>query len=56
MKHWWCAECQVEVGLGKHGRCDICDSEAVDLLPIDARLTCSVSAIAEHSEPASACA
>jgi hypothetical protein len=56
MKHWWCAECQAEVGLGKHGRCATCDSEAVDLLPNDGELTRSVSAIAEHSESVSACA
>ena len=56
MKHWWCAECQSEVGLGKHGRCATCDSEAVDLLPTDDGLTCSASAISEHSEPAQTCA
>jgi hypothetical protein len=56
MKHWWCAECQVEVRLGKHGRCATCDSEAVDLLPIDRELNSSVSAITEHLEPAQACA
>jgi hypothetical protein len=33
MKLWWCVECQARVGLGKHGRCEICESEAVDLLP-----------------------
>ena len=33
MKLWWCVECQAKVGLGKHGRCEKCESEAVDLLP-----------------------
>ena len=29
MKHWWCAGCEAEVGLDRHGRCGICGSEAV---------------------------
>jgi len=33
MKLWWCADCQAKVRLGKHGRCEECQSEAVDLLP-----------------------
>jgi hypothetical protein len=33
MKLWWCANCQAKVRLGKHGRCEECESEAVDLLP-----------------------
>jgi Zn finger protein HypA/HybF involved in hydrogenase expression len=33
MKLWWCADCQAQVGLGKHGRCEKCESEAVNLLP-----------------------
>ncbi len=56
MKHWWCVECQANVGLGKHGRCAICDSEAVDLLPTDSELNRSVSATLKPSEPAPACA
>jgi hypothetical protein len=54
MKHWWCMECQAKVGLSKHGKCAVCDSEAVDLLLNEAQLTCSVSATSEHSEPAPA--
>jgi len=53
MKHWWCMECQKEVGLGKHGRCEICESEAVDLLPEDSELTSSVSTAETDSEPVS---
>jgi hypothetical protein len=56
MKHWWCVECQANVGLGKHGRCAICDSEAVDLLPTDNELNRSGSATLKPSEPAPACA
>jgi len=54
MKHWWCAECQAEVGLGKHGRCAVCDSEAVDQLPEAGELSCSASETSERSEPATA--
>ena len=43
MKHWWCMECQTNVGLNKHGRCEICESEGVDLLP----------AVADLNRPAS---
>jgi len=51
MKHWWCAECEKEVGLGKHGRCECCESEAVDLLPEDGELTGSVSREQTASKP-----
>lgn len=54
MKRWWCMECQAEVGLGKHGRCAVCDSEAVDPLPADAKLTAPVSGPSEHSRQGSA--
>jgi len=56
MKHWWCAECQAEVGLNKHGRCAICESEAVDLLYPDDELNRPVSATPTGSDPDSACA
>ena len=32
MKHWWCMGCETEVMLGKHGQCETCGSEAVDLV------------------------
>ncbi len=32
MERWWCMDCKAPVGLDKHGRCDVCESEAVDLL------------------------
>ena len=50
MKLWWCMECQAKVGLGKHGRCEVCESEAVDLLPEDGELNHPVSAAHEDSE------
>lgn len=56
MKHWWCMECQAEVGLGKHGRCEVCESEAVDLLPEDGELnhTVSMATTTSESRPARA--
>jgi hypothetical protein len=53
MKHWWCMECQQKVGLGKHGRCEFCESEAVDLLPKDGELTSPVSTHQTDSSPVS---
>jgi Zn finger protein HypA/HybF involved in hydrogenase expression len=32
MERWWCMDCKAPVMLDKHGRCSICESEAVDLL------------------------
>jgi hypothetical protein len=52
MKHWWCVECQEKVRLGKHGRCEICESEAVDLLPTDGELSRQVSTTDKDSDPA----
>ena len=43
MKHWWCMGCEAEVRLGKHGQCEVCGSEAVDLLPEDECVSCSTS-------------
>jgi len=54
MKLWWCVECQKNVGLGKHGKCETCGSEAVDLLPDDSELNRSASAASNVSESASA--
>jgi len=50
MKLWWCMECQAKVGLGKHGRCEVCESEAVDLLPEDGELNHPVSAVHKDSD------
>jgi hypothetical protein len=44
MKHWWCMECQAKVGLNKHGRCESCDSEGVDLLGGESEISPSASA------------
>lgn len=55
MKLWWCMECQKTVGLGKHGACEVCGSEAVDLLPTDGDLTSSVSETGTESDAAPSC-
>lgn len=56
MKHWWCAGCEAEVGLDKHGRCGICGSEAVDLVVPEDELSRPVSATPTDSDAASPCA
>jgi hypothetical protein len=54
MKLWWCMECQAEVGLNKQGRCEVCDSEGVDLLMTEEELNGSVSAASTDSDTAPA--
>jgi len=56
MKHWWCAGCEAEVGLDRHGRCGTCGSEAVDLMMSQDDLNRPVSAAATSSDPDSVCA
>jgi hypothetical protein len=56
MKHWWCMECKAKVGLDKHGRCEICESEAVDLLFTYGELNHPVSTTPTDSDPAPASA
>jgi len=56
MKLWWCVECQTKVALGRHGQCEICESEAVDLLPPDGELDHPDAAARTNSESAPACA
>ena len=56
MKHWWCMECQAKVGLGRHGRGEVCESEAVDLLPTDDKLNGPVSETSMDSDKTPACA
>jgi Zn finger protein HypA/HybF involved in hydrogenase expression len=54
MKRWWCMDCHCGVNLDKHGRCESCESEAVQLCRADTTrvtpvavsgdmVTCSVS-------------
>ncbi len=45
MNHWWCMDCRDAVKLDKHGRCGICDSEAVALIDPKSEITHSVSDI-----------
>jgi rRNA maturation endonuclease Nob1 len=51
MKHWWCMGCQAEVKLSKHGRCEVCESEAVDSIPTRDELNSSISMTTTDSEP-----
>jgi hypothetical protein len=50
MKHWWCAGCEEEVGLDRHGRCGNCGSEAVDMVTVQDELNRPVSATAKDSD------
>jgi Zn finger protein HypA/HybF involved in hydrogenase expression len=55
MKHWWCMGCDHEVRLGKHGQCEVCGSEAVDLLPTDEAVSCSTSTTNRGTEHSRVC-
>jgi hypothetical protein len=54
MKLWWCMECQTEVELNRQGRCEICDSEGVDLLFTEGESNRSVSTAQTDSDSAPA--
>jgi hypothetical protein len=32
MERWWCLDCRAVAELNRHGRCECCGSEAVDVL------------------------
>ena len=55
MKLWWCVECQTKVGLGRHGQCEVCESQAVDLAPTDGELSHSGSIGHKRSNAVRAC-
>lgn len=53
MKRWYCMQCEAEVKLGKHGQCEVCSSEAVDMISPDQKLTTAFSVNSEkESRPA----
>jgi hypothetical protein len=52
MRLCWCMECQTKVELNKQGRCEICDSEGVDLLFAERESSLAVSTTPEDSDPA----
>lgn len=47
MKRWYCMQCEAEVKLGKHGQCEVCGSEAVDLIAPSEALNGAVSVSSE---------
>lgn len=55
MKRWWCMGCQAEVKLSKHGRCEMCDSEAVDSFKVKDNVSSSVAITDTNLNPTSAC-
>lgn len=52
MRLCWCMECQAKVGLNRQGRCEVCDSEGVDLLFNERESNLAVSITPEDSDPA----
>jgi hypothetical protein len=55
MKRWWCMGCQAEVKLSKHGRCEICDSEAVDSFKVADNVSSSAATVDANTNSTSAC-
>jgi hypothetical protein len=55
MKLWWCVECQAKVGLGRHGQCEVCESQAVDLISSDGELSHSAAKGHKQSDAAQGC-
>ena len=55
MKRWWCMGCQAQVALNKHGRCEVCESEAVDRIEPNEALSGSVSTTTVETETAAVC-
>jgi len=55
MKLWYCVECQSKVGLGRHGQCENCESEAVNLISSEVELNHAVSKGHKHSDVLQAC-
>ena len=47
MKRWYCMQCEAEVKLGKHGQCEVCGSEAVDLISASEPLNNAISMSSE---------
>ena len=43
MNRWWCMDCRSAVDLDRHGRCEGCESEAVDSFNPDNAQVTSVS-------------
>jgi hypothetical protein len=52
MNRWYCMDCKSEVELDKHGRCECCESEAVDSMETRGGLTGLISM--GHAETPSA--
>jgi len=56
MKRWLCMDCRNVMELDKHGRCEHCDSEAVDLKEPGDGLTHAGSAAQAGASSSGACA
>jgi len=53
MELWWCLDCRVRVELNRHGRCQLCNSEAVDTMErsgMHKTASCILAPVAESAE------
>jgi hypothetical protein len=50
MNRWYCMDCKSEVELNRHGRCECCESEAVDSIESRGGLTAMIS-VAHTEKP-----
>ena len=55
MNRWWCMDCRNAVEIDRHGRCGICESEAVILAQPTNELNGSVPTAKMDSPTAQAC-
>lgn len=56
MNRWWCMDCRMTVEMDRHGRCGICESEAVILAEPTNDLNDSASAVKMDSPTSQVCA
>jgi Zn finger protein HypA/HybF involved in hydrogenase expression len=56
MKRWWCMDCRGEVEMDRHGRCGVCESEAVILAESDSELNGSVPVVKVEAPGSLVCA
>ena len=50
MELWWCLDCRTRVELNRHGRCQCCDSDAVDTMERTAMYTTASAVLTPVAE------
>jgi hypothetical protein len=56
MNRWFCIDCRNQVETDRHGRCGVCDSEAVILAKPETEISGSVSMVNMDVPTSRACA